>query len=155
MRDAIGGSVSITIVVLFIVVALGYMAFNVNYTKAFRMKNKIVSTYEEFNGDCSSSTCQRVITNYALDIGYDPDTLKCPDGNSSPQPKYYCLIAHDVYNESYESNSNNCRDGRVCDKKKGQYYTVITKVNIEIPIIKNLMNIRAFQVSGDTKALYK
>jgi hypothetical protein len=42
MRDAMGGSVALVIIVVFIVIALGYMAFNVNYTKAFNMKNKII-----------------------------------------------------------------------------------------------------------------
>ena len=46
MRDSIGGSVVLIIIVVFIVVALGYMAFNVNYTKAFRMKNKVIAVYE-------------------------------------------------------------------------------------------------------------
>ena len=31
MRDAMGGTVTLVIIVVFIVVALGYMAFNVNY----------------------------------------------------------------------------------------------------------------------------
>ena len=43
MRDALGGSVTIVIIVVFIVIVLGYLAFNVNYTKAFRMKDKIIS----------------------------------------------------------------------------------------------------------------
>ena len=51
MRDAFGGAVNIYIIVVFIVFALGYMAFNVNYTKAFRMKDKIVALYEKYNGD--------------------------------------------------------------------------------------------------------
>ena len=47
MRDSLGGAVNIIIIVVFIVIALGYMAFNVNYTKAFRMKNKIISVNKE------------------------------------------------------------------------------------------------------------
>ena len=43
MRDAIGGVVNITIIVTFLVIVSGYLAFNVNYTKAFRVKNKIIT----------------------------------------------------------------------------------------------------------------
>ena len=46
MRDAIGGVVNITIIVTFLVIVSGYLAFNVNYTKAFRVKNKIITTIE-------------------------------------------------------------------------------------------------------------
>ena len=52
MRDSLGGAVNVFIIVIFIVFALGYMAYNVNYTKAFRMKNKIVFTYEKYKGKC-------------------------------------------------------------------------------------------------------
>ena len=45
MRDALGGTVVLVIIVVFIVIVSGYMAFNVNYTKAFRIKNKIVDNY--------------------------------------------------------------------------------------------------------------
>ena len=47
MRDALGGTVTLVIIVVFIVIALGYMAFNVNYTKAFRMKDKIITLYDD------------------------------------------------------------------------------------------------------------
>ena len=44
MRDAFGGIVNISMIVVFLVVVSGYLAFNVTYTKAFRMKNKIITT---------------------------------------------------------------------------------------------------------------
>ena len=50
MRDAYGGVVSISIVVVFLVLVSGYLAFNVNYTKAFRLKNKVISVLEEYEG---------------------------------------------------------------------------------------------------------
>ena len=159
MRDALGGTVNITIIVLFIVIALGYMAFNVNYTKAFRMKDKIISTYEEYNGECESgSKCQQAISSYAKSIGYQPEFITCPDNQGDkvdkPQGDLYCLISRNVSNDAYDSNGK-CKADRICDKKNGQYYTVITKVNIDLPIIRNILDINAFKVSGDTKALYK
>ena len=33
------------------------------------------------------------------------------------------------------------------------YYHIITKINVEIPIFKNILDIRAFNVVGDTKTL--
>ncbi|MBO4731371.1 MAG: hypothetical protein J5597_01005 [Spirochaetaceae bacterium] len=63
MRDAMGGSVALVIIVVFIVIALGYMAFNVNYTKAFRMKNKIISVYEKYEGKCEEN-CEKEIKDY-------------------------------------------------------------------------------------------
>ena len=43
MRDAFGGLLNMVIIVVFLVLVSGYLAFNVNYTKAFRVKNKIIT----------------------------------------------------------------------------------------------------------------
>ena len=50
MRDSIGGTVILVIIMVFMVFAIAYLAYNVNYQKAFRMKNKIISIYEKYNG---------------------------------------------------------------------------------------------------------
>lgn len=137
MRDAYGGAVNIYIIVLFILFALGYMAFNVNYTKAFRMKDKIVSVYEKYKGVCGSK-CEAEIMEYSDQIGYRPDRLTCPNGTSSVNG-LYCKKGTKV--------------GNVTDMKTRCYYHIVTKINVDIPIFKNLLDIQAFNVVGDTKTI--
>ena len=43
MREAFGGSWLLGFVALFIVLFSAYLAVSINYTKAFKAKNKIVS----------------------------------------------------------------------------------------------------------------
>ena len=142
MRDAIGGSVTIVIIVVFIVFALGYLAFNVNYTKAFRMKDKIVTLYDDYDGNCrNNSKCQEEIKKYAKQIGYTADPgignqMKCPSGYSS---------TNGIYCEKKVSVNN------VKDQGSKYYYKIVTKINLEIPIIKNILNFRFFYIFGDTK----
>ena len=50
MRDAIGGVFSLQIIVIFMLVVNGYLAFTVNYTKAFRVKNQIIQIIEQHEG---------------------------------------------------------------------------------------------------------
>ena len=52
MRDAFGGIVNLSMIVIFLVLVCGYLAFNVNYTKAFRVKNYIITTMEQYEGNC-------------------------------------------------------------------------------------------------------
>ena len=52
MRDAFGGVANLAIIIVFLTLVSGYLALNVNYTKAFRVKNKIISTFEQFEGNC-------------------------------------------------------------------------------------------------------
>ena len=69
MRDALGGLVNIVIIVVFLVIVSGYLAFNVNYTKAFRVKNKIISTIE--NNEGLDTDGKAKISDYMQSIGYD------------------------------------------------------------------------------------
>ncbi|MBQ9019056.1 MAG: hypothetical protein IJ097_01925 [Bacilli bacterium] len=145
MRDSIGGSVTLVVIVVFIVIALGYMAFNVNYTKAFRMKNKIISVYEDFNGDCSKAECKKEIKDYSNTIGYPrARDLSCPSGYNNLD-NLYCVKKVYVQGKDLEK-------GVVNDLKVKYYYKIITKINLEIPVIRNIFNYRYFYITGDTKS---
>jgi hypothetical protein len=143
MRDAMGGSVALVIIVVFIVIALGYMAFNVNYTKAFRMKNKIISVYEDYDGNCLSD-CRSAIKEYSKTIGYSSgNNMNCPAGYRNSD-NLYC------YKKMENLNVTN-NDGVINDTRKRSYYRVITKINVEIPIINNILDLKIFYITGDTK----
>ena len=142
MRDAIGGSIVIVIIVVFIVIVSGYLAFNVNYTKAFRMKNKIISYYDDYNGQCdTSAACRKKIREYADDIGYRTANLKCPAGSTAKE-NLYCSEHVDV-------------SGSTRDTAAREYYKITTKINVEIPVINYFFNLNVFNVSGNTKTYIK
>ena len=143
MRDALGGTVNIIIIVMFIVIALGYITFNINYTKAFRVNDKIVSLYEQNKGNCgAASTCATQIKEYAHDLGYQTDlNFSCPNGFSK-QDNIYCLKTVDVKNNSEIKESN------------AKYFVIVTKTKVSIPIINNIMDLDVFSVRGSTKTIY-
>jgi len=145
MRDAMGGTVVITIIVFFIVVVSAYLAFNVNYTKAFRMKNKIISVYEEYRGDCDNigTNCATKIREYAKEIGYKPAELTCSNGYSK-RDNLYCVKPMQVVKDA---SSDVYKD----DSKVAYYYKIETKIDINIPIVDNVLGIRVFRITGDTK----
>lgn len=144
MRDAMGGTVTLVIIVVFIVIALGYIAFNVNYTKAFRMKDKIISVYDDYDGDCSSNKCKQEIIKYADKIGYSSGVgtggyITCPKGYKQVD-NIYCI---DTVN-----NSSQISDSR----GKRLHYSIATRINLEIPIIKNVFkDMKFFYIFGETK----
>ncbi len=146
MRDAIGGVVNIFLISLFMVVISGYMAFNVSYVKAFKVKNKIINLVEQYEGNCPiNSKCSQKIEEYMTKIGYNTRVeVKdfCPDRKECcRKDRGYCITSVDVT----PPNSTG-------DKKA--YYKVLTQVNIDIPIINNVMpHMKVFQVTGDTKVI--
>lgn len=147
MRDSLGGTVVLAIIVVFIVIVSGYMAFNVNYTKAFRMKNKIVDSFNKY-GDCclaDSSVCAQEIREYATKIGYNPHALNCTtDGQTE---NIYCYSKHDKVEDSVGN------DIQIHNSGEKHYYSISTKVDINILFINSALNLRFLYVSGDTNTI--
>lgn len=164
MRDSIGGIPIIGIVTLFIVISLGYVAYNVNYTKAFRMKDKAIDIIEAYGGATSckgNADCKQELSDYANQIGYGTDSsLSCnfmnsvgSDGQPITAYSVYGLIcandkSNDLYNSEYKKSH-----GIVDDGDATFYNEICTKVTIDVPIIKKLLNattVNAFYVCGST-----
>lgn len=152
MRDAFGGITSLAIIVVFLVLVSGYLAFNVNYTKAFRVKNKIVSMFEQYEGNCglgaSSVSCDQIIKEYINNIGYsvptgtlDPNSIfDCPSCEKECLDIGYCWMKVDVTTAS--------------DMEDKAYYKIATRIQMDIPIINKIMpSLKIFQITGDTRTI--
>ena len=155
MRDSIGGTVILVIIMVFMVFAIAYLAYNVNYQKAFIIKNKIISIYEKYNGNCNASTCVKEIEAYAKEIGYDTDNnfdcnkIKGSDFNGkfiSGTKKLFCVKGVKKAKKSKVYNDTG---------KVSCYYQIVTKINIRVPVIENVIGTPALYVTGDTKVFDK
>lgn len=143
MRDAFGGVVNLAMIVVFLVLVCGYLAFNVNYTKAFRVKNYIITSIEQYEGNCDEGTaCYQKINDYINRIGYNAPDFTLED--------YKCMHGY-CYKEF---NASSETGGAYSEGEKKVYYRVVTQINIDIPIINKIMpGLRIFQVSGNTKLI--
>lgn len=137
MKDAFGGIVNIVLVAIFLVIVSGILGLVVNYTKAFRMKNAVISTIEQYDGaGCfkENKGCSNKIVEQAHSFGYFPPSIHCSESEG--------------YEEGY---------GLFCFKEtttsEGTIYTIITQVDINIPIIDKIMGLSIFQVHGDTRII--
>lgn len=145
MRDALGGVVNLAMIVVFLVLVCGYLAFNVNYTKAFRVKNYIITSLEQYEGNCDSGTaCSNKIQAYIKQVGYSAPNFKL-EGDKVTCNYGYCYQEFEVSKEA---------DSSVKESKNQVYYRVVTQINIDIPIINKIMpGLKIFQISGNTKLI--
>lgn len=148
MREAMGGSWLIGIVMLFIVLFASFLAISINYSRAFSTKNEILSMIEKNEGfsvtpdptpSCTDDSTQCNIQRYLKKVGYNiSDNIKCPE----------------IYDD-YAGNPMYTQPGGYCVKKTctsgGTYYTVTTYVRVELPIIFSALNI---PVTGQTMSIY-
>ena len=149
MRDAFGGIVNITTIVVFLVIVSGYLAFNVSYTKAFRVKNKIITALEQYEGKCGKydeGNCDAAIDEYIQQVGYSPasfDGTGCESLNVDPEKGYYIG----------KCRADSAKSGSINDNEK-YYYKVETAIDISIPIINNILsNIPDLRLKGNTKLI--
>ncbi len=164
MRDAYGGVVNLVIIVVFMVIVSGYLAYNVNYAKAFKVKNKIISYFEQYGTQCEKpgSDCNEKIKAYMQEIGYSTDTTftklqgKPTNGVEGAggdvgtweckQEVGYCWAKFNAL------SSGGAVEDIVGAGKTKVYYKVATRINMDIPIINRFMP-TIFEVTGATKQI--
>ena len=152
MRDAIGGTFSITAIVIFLIIVNCFLAFSVNYTKAFRAKNEVRSIIEKYEGlSCDAlHSASDVLAKNKYRI-MDESVTWC-ETHGWEVARYggtplFC----------YKIQKADIAGGQASNKLyKGAYYTVLTFVNLDIPIFRKLYIGAAgvFQVKGETALIY-
>ena len=143
MKEAFGGIFNIMFVVIFLVVIIGVLGLVFSYTKAFKMKNIVISAIEEYedaqciNTSKPDTACRNKIRSGAQSIGYSPSNIHCPSGTEWESiDDLFCV---------QERRSQNGH----------KIYRIVTQVDINIPIIRHIMGLSFFQVSGDTRVVQK
>lgn len=134
MFDTINGTIKVVIISSVILLISLVASYKINYTKAVKVNDKIISQYEKYSGDCDlTSQCHEEIMEYMKDIGYVANNLKrkadfiCENG--------YC------HKELEETT-------------KEKTYEIITQVNINMPIVNKILPyMETFQVLNETKPI--
>lgn len=155
MKEAIGSTWLIGIIITFIAIFSGFLAYSISYTKAFRVKNEIINLIEKNEGfeksknnlnnisdsDLKKDTSTEArIFDYIKSLGYNYSNFEnganpCNSQNGELQIGGYCLIRYCPNN------------GEVTRT----YYKVTTYISLSLPIININFNL---PISGETKALY-
>ncbi len=142
MQDAFGGLLSMGIIIFFLVLVSGILGFTYSYAKAFRMKDYVISTFEQYDAlgctdgiDTSDDTaCKNLIRQKANQLAYNTNmSCRVSEGEEKGINGLFCYKRKDI-------------NGRLI-------YEITTQVNIEIPIINNLFGLKIFQVHGSTREL--
>ena len=137
MRDAIGGVVNITFIAIFMVVVSAYLAFTVSNNKAFKVKNKVISILEQY--EHYNPTAKEEIKAYMNKVGYNAENIDIQG--------WTCDLPGVCIKWTQDEESTNA------GLPKG-YYSVITAVDIDIPIFNKFMPyMKFFQTQGDTMTI--
>lgn len=137
MKEAYGGILNIFFIAVFLVIISSILAFIVTYTKAFRMKNAIISTIEQYEGSgCmeKGTSCYNRIISKAEQIHYNASS------------KLNCGADYTNVNNMYCIQRKNFGDKNVS-------YKIVTQVDLYFPILSDIFSFNIFRVSGETQQI--
>lgn len=141
MKAATGNAMLMNIIIVFIVAVMALLVASISYTKAFRVKNRIVDIVNYYDGDFKNNgtAIKRDINASLSSIGYRYNNGKqCPTLKDGSKATYsgtdylYCFY-------TYESD-------------EGKYYKVLAYMYLDLPVVGEYINIPVY---GETKVFYE
>lgn len=152
MKDAIGNVYSLGFVFAFILIIASFLAYVINYNRAFQVKNKLLEVIKTTNDsqgsnwNGSSINAKRIeaqIKEYKKKMGYGAgiDYVKSAkkDGWTCPENYGWC---YKIYPDPKEYQKEDIRYS---------YVRVMTFVSIDVPLINKIFSkLNNFQVTGST-----
>lgn len=145
MREAIGNGLLMNLVIVIVSIVILFFVGILSYSKAYRIKNRIIEVIEEF-GDYNSSAVDMISTDLKNVGYYAPSKKNCNETNENTTSYNYCIYRIDNQEKVTGSGkTNTVEDG-------SYYYQVVTYVQFQFPVIGNLIKI---PVKGETKILGK
>ena len=161
MKEAIGQTILLQVILVFMIFLNAFLAFSVNYTKAFRVKNKVINVIEQNEGitgtigdSADAKTTRGEINAYTSSVGYTGKTDN--DTKSNGWRNGIKVVAHCV---GTIGSNKGCPDVPVAGVKYRVYYSVTTSINFHVPIIGPIFetasgDLNLMQVKGDTSMIY-
>lgn len=139
MREVSGSTWVFQLMIVFILIFACFLCLVINYSKAYRVKNEMLSIIEKYEG--MSKTSEDIINNYLLGESYLA-TGSCPEG------WYGVNITDGGYEEADgRTKFNYCFiDSYSPDRKI--YYDIMVFYKFNLPFLGELMT---FRVNGTTE----
>ena len=137
MRESIGNTWTFQIIIIFILIFSAFLALVITYSKAYTVKNDILSTVEKNEGITKDSI--KIINNYLSQKGYK-EKGECPVG----------WYGANVYNNDYEISNGEKYNYCFTEvkEKKYIYYNIKVFYKFNLPFIGDLFT---FQINGRTQ----
>ena len=156
MKDAVGGSLLLNIVVIFTSIVILFFVGIIAYSKAYKIKNRIIEVIEK-NETYSPAIATAQLDNDLGRAGYiiaskDQIDEKCVKSGQTNlnvvEPGrsgyLYCVYEKSCARRETDPNTGN----EVCTGERS--YEVVTYIHFNFPVIGDLMT---FAVKGETKTL--
>lgn len=145
MREVTGSTWTFQIILIFILIFACFLTLVLSYSKAYRIKNRLLTVVEKYEGFTDEST--EVIHSFMVSQGYKTKS-SCPDG---------WIGARDIYSSAPQYDENETNDNYYCFKEnydsdsKKIYYNIIVFYRFNLPVIGDVMT---YRIEGETMSFF-
>lgn len=154
MRESVGYSVTINIVITFVVIAFGFLMAVLIYFKSNKVGNIITESIENHSGFNAASKDE--ISKRLTSIGYNKRRLACPesyggcsivklDGYTGSEDGYCVYLCYELNNPKGKTGES----AKPC--REYYYYKIRTNMFINIPIINDIVQ---FPIYSETNRMF-
>lgn len=134
MREAIGNGMLLNVVIVIVAAVMLFFAGIFSYSKAYRIKNRIVEIIEEY-GEYNSTAESAISTDLKTAGYFNAKNKSCSSDNVNSTTYNYCI--YKIINS---------------DENNSYYYKVVTYTQFNFPFIGDFIKI---PVKGETRILGK
>ena len=142
MKESVGYTVTLNIVITFLVIVFAFLSAALIYFRSNKVSNVITDAIEKYEGYNSHSIAE--INTKITSLGYSSRRIDCGDGVSDNGARGTCeTVTLDGANPGF------CV--YLCKDKKDSsyyYYKIRTNMMINIPIINDLLDIPIYSVTN-------
>lgn len=138
MKESISNSLILGIVITFVTLIILFFATSLSYTKAFKVKNRIVSIVEKYGG--YNNDAKNEIEANLAEIGY-----RVNNGEACTTRFPNAVVLTDPANSNYRYCIQEYDAG-----ERGKYYGVTAYMYFELPLVGRALE---FPVYGETKTM--
>lgn len=146
MKDSIGMVPALVAVFIAVTLISGYLAFTINYSKAFKAKSRIINLIQSNKNEVDNDTISNVQT-YLSEIKYSTTDMFVKNGCNS---KEWNIVDQQGWCWKEVVTKDEKDDGSGYEKK---YIKIRTFISIDIPIMGRFFStMPVFYVDGSTKS---
>lgn len=132
MKESVGYTVTLNIVIIFIIIVFAFLSATLVYFKSNKVSNIITETIEKYEG--YNSYAQNEISQKLTSIGYNKKRLNNCGDISGCTLQYHGTDGYCVYVcDEIEKNGDYC--------EAYYYYRIKTNMLLNVPIINDLLEV--------------
>lgn len=141
MKESIGSTASLNIVLTFLAIVFAFLAASLSYYKAYKVNNVITNAIEKYEG--YNDKAAKEINLKLISLGYQKYRVNCPNSKNYDSKEYELVTDR--------SGDGICAYIHNDENTRSYNYVITTYMTLKLPIVGNFIR---FPINTSTQETY-